>query len=75
MSGPDAALSIPAESPRYGEVYDRGYTHYDGERLGRGHAFGALIRYSIQRALGIKKPWTAKVVPIISIWEMKVKDH
>src|SRR3954454_20558666 len=50
---------------RYGEVYDRGYKHYDGERLGRKHAFGALIRYSIQRALGIKKKWTAKIIPII----------
>jgi ABC-2 type transport system permease protein len=50
---------------RYGEVYDRGYKHYEGERLGRGQAFRALIRYSIQRALGIKKRWTAKIVPII----------
>lgn len=63
MSAPDIAL--PAEPQRYGEVYDRGYKHYDGERLGRRHAFGALIRYSIQRALGLKKRWTAKVVPII----------
>jgi ABC-2 type transport system permease protein len=64
MSAPDLA-AIPAEPQRYGEVYDRGYKHYDGERLGRRHAFGALIRYSIQRALGLKKRWTAKVVPII----------
>ena len=55
----------PAEPQPYGEVYDRGYQHYEGERLGRKHAFGALIRYSIQRSLGIKKRWTAKVVPII----------
>jgi ABC-2 type transport system permease protein len=52
-------------TPRFGEVYDRRFGHYDGPRLGRRHAFGALIRYSIQRALGIKKRWTAKVVPII----------
>lgn len=64
MSAPDLATS-PAEPQRYGEVYDRGYKHYEGERLGRRHAFGALIRYSIQRALGLKKRWTAKVVPII----------
>jgi ABC-2 type transport system permease protein len=65
MSASDVAMPIPTESQRYGEVYDRGYTHYDGDRLGRRHAFSALIRYSIQRALGIKKRWTAKVVPII----------
>jgi ABC-2 type transport system permease protein len=63
MSADPAAF--PAESARYGEVYDRGYAHYTGERLGRKHAFWALIRYSIQRALGIKKRWTAKIVPII----------
>jgi ABC-2 type transport system permease protein len=50
---------------RYGEIYDRGYKHYDGPRLGRKHAFGALMRYSISRAMGIKKKWTAKVIPII----------
>jgi ABC-2 type transport system permease protein len=64
-SNPIAPTTTPAEPARYGEVYDRGYKHYDGERLGRKHAFGALIRYSIQRALGIKKRWTAKIVPII----------
>ena len=50
---------------RYGEVYDRGYQHYLGERLGRGHAIWALITYSMKRALGIKQSWTAKVIPII----------
>ena len=57
MSDGGASAIQPA---RYGEVYDRGYQHYDGPRLGRRHAFGALIRYSIRRALGIKKSWTAK---------------
>jgi ABC-2 type transport system permease protein len=50
---------------RYGEIYDRGYQHYLGERLGRWHAIWALITYSIKRAMGIKKSWTAKVIPII----------
>jgi ABC-2 type transport system permease protein len=50
---------------RYGEVYDRGYQHYLGERLGRGHAIWALITYSMKRAMGIKKSWTAKVIPFI----------
>jgi ABC-2 type transport system permease protein len=62
MAAPDQAMSGPA---RYGEVYDRGYKHYDGERLGRPQAFRALTRYSISRSLGIRKRWTAKIVPII----------
>jgi ABC-2 type transport system permease protein len=33
--------------------------------LGRRHAFWALARYSMKRALGIKKSWTSKVVPIL----------
>jgi ABC-2 type transport system permease protein len=69
MSVTDQTLSDGGVSgiqpARYGEVYDRGYQHYDGPRLGRRHAFGALIQYSIRRSLGIKKSWSAKVVPII----------
>lgn len=62
---PTGSVPDPAVASRYGEVYDRGYKHYDGPRLGRRHAFGALITYSIKRALGIKKSWTAKIIPII----------
>ena len=56
---------MTAEPARRGEVFDRGYKHYDGERLGRKHAFTALIRYSMKRALGIKKGWGSKIIPII----------
>lgn len=58
-------LTPAQDGGRYGEIYDRGYKHYEGERLGRTHAVGALIRFSIQRAMGIKKRWTAKIIPII----------
>jgi ABC-2 type transport system permease protein len=61
-------LPVPSagapEPSRYGEVFDRGYKHYDGPRLGRRGAFFALIRYSMKRAVGIKKSWTAKIIPI-----------
>jgi len=50
---------------RYGEVFDRGYAHYTGPRLGRQQAVRSLIGYSIKRALGIRKSWTAKVLPIL----------
>ncbi|HET6494417.1 MAG TPA: hypothetical protein VFH61_03515 [Thermoleophilia bacterium] len=41
MAAPDQAMNEPA---RYGEVYDRGYKHYEGERLGPPQAFRALTR-------------------------------
>jgi ABC-2 type transport system permease protein len=57
----------PAATPAqpYGEIYDLGYKHYDGKRLGRAHAIRALIIYSIKRGLGIKKKWTAKIIPFV----------
>ncbi len=63
--GSDGALAAPVEPARYGEVFDRGYKHYEGRRLGRGHAVWALVRYSMKRAMGIKKSWTAKIIPIV----------
>jgi len=58
---------LPAAQPAqpYGEGFDRGYQHYTGLRLGRQHAIRALIWYSIKRGLGIKKRWTAKLIPFI----------
>lgn len=50
---------------RYGEVFDRGYKHYDGPRLGRRQAFRSLVGYSMKRAMGIRKPWSAKVLPFL----------
>jgi ABC-2 type transport system permease protein len=54
-----------APQGRYGEIYDRGYQHYLGKRQGRWNAIWALATYSMKRAMGIKKSWTAKVIPII----------
>ena len=50
---------------RYGEIFDRGYSHYDGPREGRRRAVLALFGYSIKRALGIRKSWTAKILPAL----------
>lgn len=59
----DQPFAGRSTEPAFGEVYDRGYQHYTGPRLGRAHAFRALTGYSMKRALGSKKRWTAKVVP------------
>lgn len=55
----------PEPDSRYGEVFDRGYAHYDGPRRGRRGAITSLIGYSMKRAMGIRKSWTAKVMPFI----------
>lgn len=58
-------VSAPEQDSRYGEVFDRGYAHYDGARRGRRGAITSLIGYSMKRAMGIRKSWTAKVMPFI----------
>ena len=63
-AGPVADVIAP-EQARFGEIYDRGYQHYLGERLGRRSAYWALITYSMKRAMGIKKSWTSKVIPFL----------
>ena len=50
---------------RYGEIFDRGYLHYEGKRLGQANAIWALARYSMARAVGIRRPWTAKIIPML----------
>lgn len=64
MASKPGAATQPTAQP-YGEVFDRGYQHYDGPRLGRSHAIRRLIIYSIKRGLGIKKRWTSKILPFI----------
>lgn len=61
----DPTAAAQASPQPYGEVFDRGYQHYDGPRLGRSHAIRRLIIYSIKRGLGIKKRWTSKILPFI----------
>ncbi|MEZ4522340.1 MAG: ABC transporter permease subunit [Thermomicrobiales bacterium] len=63
-ANPEANASTGQPQP-YGEIFDRGYQHYSGERLGRSFAIRRLIIYSIKRGLGIKKRWTSKILPII----------
>lgn len=64
MSIADPPVSNGNGAP-FGQIYDRGYQHYEGERLGQRHAIYALTKYSAKRALGIRKNWTAKVMPVI----------
>jgi ABC-2 type transport system permease protein len=66
LEASQAAQQPAARSAQpYGEIFDRGYQHYTGQRLGRRHAVRALIWYSVKRGLGIKKKWSAKIIPIL----------
>ena len=46
-----------------GAVYDRGYRPFDGELGDRTASRLALARWSIRRALGIRRSWRQKVFP------------
>jgi ABC-2 type transport system permease protein len=46
-------------------VVDVAYTRYDGERSGRPAAIWSLARWSALRALGARRGWKAKLVPIV----------
>lgn len=48
-----------------GTIYDLGYQHYDGERLGRFNAIRTLVGYSFRSAFGIGRGERAKLVPIV----------
>ncbi|HEX4815749.1 MAG TPA: ABC transporter permease [Nonomuraea sp.] len=45
------------------EIYDIGYRHYDGPRLGRGHATRALTLHSLRGVFGLGRPARSKIIP------------
>jgi ABC-2 type transport system permease protein len=51
-------------NPARGAVYDRGYRPYDGPRGGRAAAVLALYKASIRRAIGLRRPWRQKFLPL-----------
>jgi ABC-2 type transport system permease protein len=48
-----------------GQLYRRRYERYSGDRQGRVRSYSAVIYHSWRRALGIRRKWTAKILPII----------
>ncbi len=61
--------SPPAGNPAAptGSIYDLGYRHYDGPRLGRRHAMGALYRESLRGAFGLGRSTASKIAPAVLI--------
>ncbi len=45
-------------------VVDVAYSRYDGPRAGRPGAIWSLVRWSALRAMGARRGWKAKVIPI-----------
>ncbi len=48
-----------------GNIYDLGYQSYDGPRLGRRAALGALFQGTLRACFGIGRGGRAKIVPIL----------
>lgn len=50
---------------RAADIYDIGYQHYDGPRLGRTNAIRTLASYSFASAFGFRRGERAKIVPMV----------
>ena len=57
------SLAIPATERATGTIYDLGYQHYTGERLGRGNAIRTLLAFSFKAAFGRGRGGKAQVIP------------
>lgn len=49
------------------EIFDRGYRRYEGERTGVGRAMRSVYVDSLQRALGLRRRFRFKIVPLLTI--------
>ncbi len=61
----DAIAKPPAGERAAGTIYDLGYQHYHGERLGRTNAIRTLLSYSIRAAFGAGRGGKAQAIPFI----------
>lgn len=48
------------------EIFDRGYRRYEGERTGTTGSMRTVLGASVQRALGLRRKFRFKVVPILT---------
>lgn len=60
MTTPPEVLSGSAT----GSIYDLGYRRYDGPRLGRRHAIGALFVHGLRATFGLGRSGRAKIAPL-----------
>jgi ABC-2 type transport system permease protein len=50
-----------------GRIYEGGYHRYDGPRLGPSSAFWSVVRQTVQRVMGLRRPARSKVLPFLSV--------
>ena len=55
---------MSSQSEGAGSIYDLGYRHYDGARLGRRHSVLALYFYTLRGAFGLGRRSSSKIIPI-----------
>jgi len=60
--------SAPQVAPGAAEIFDQGYRSYEGPRTGIGSSMRAVSVSSIQRALGLRRKFRFKVVPLLTIF-------
>ncbi|MFC4590480.1 ABC transporter permease [Sphaerisporangium corydalis] len=59
---------LPATGPKAaptGVIHDIGYRHYEGPRLGRGHALAALTLHSLRGVFGLGRAARGKIMPFL----------
>src|SRR5688572_5894623 len=61
-SAPEDPMTAPAE-PTTGTIYDIGYRHYDGPRLGRRGAVTAIFSAGLRAVFGMGRSARSKIVP------------
>ena len=55
------------QDPNVAQIYDRGYRPYTGPRTGVNGAVKSVFRASIERALGLRRKFRFKIVPVLTI--------
>lgn len=50
-----------------GAIYEGGYQHYDGPRLGPSAAVRSVMKQTMQRVMGLRRPARSKVLPFLSV--------
>ncbi len=61
------AVATAATPSAAAEIFDQGYRSYDGPRLGVTAAARSVYKVSIQRALGLRRKFRYKIVPMITV--------
>ena len=64
----EAVGGSPLQVPTSGaEIFERGYRSYEGERTGIAGSMRTVLVASMQRALGLRRKFRFKIVPIIAV--------